>query len=96
MMLKVEIAVPVRRQMYSSVSFAGFSPEAEKARRLWCGIILEVAAAGPVAPPAEKCFRPKFPGIPRRADYRADASESFWQTFPVNRVCPGRPSLNGK
>ncbi len=55
-----------------------------------------MAAAGSVAPPAEKCFKPKFPDIPRRAEYGSDATEYFWRTFPVNTVCPGKPSLNGK
>ncbi len=75
--------------MYRVGLFSGFSLEAERARRLWCDIIVEVAAAGPVAPPAEKCFKPKFPDIPRRAEYRSDATECFWRTFPVNTVCPG-------
>jgi len=55
-----------------------------------------VIAAGNVSLPAEKIFRPKFPNIPTRTEYRSAAGKDFWRHFPVNLVCPGKPSLKAK
>jgi hypothetical protein len=43
---------------------AGFSKEADGVRWMWAKLIMEIDAAGPVAVPKEKIFKPKFPGIP--------------------------------
>jgi hypothetical protein len=75
---------------------SGFSEEADRARRLWANLILEVEAAGPVAVPKEKIFKPKFPRIPVLDDYTKAAPEEFWAEFPEYYVCPAKPSLNGK
>jgi hypothetical protein len=65
-------------------------------RRRWIQLILKVAAAGPVTPPKEKFFKPKFPKIPVREDYRTLAPDGFWKNFLVNLTRPGKPSLNAK
>jgi hypothetical protein len=75
---------------------SGFSEEADKARRLWAKLIMEVEAAGPVAVPKEKIFKPKFPRILVLNDYTKAAPEEFWAEFPGYFVCPAKPSLNGK
>ena len=75
---------------------SGFSEEADRARRLWANLILEVEAAGPVAVPKEKIFKPKFPRIPVLDDYTKAAPKEFWAEFPEYYVCPAKPSLNGK
>jgi hypothetical protein len=75
---------------------AGFSEEADCARRLWAKLIIETEAAGPVPVPKEKVFKPKFPGIPVLGDYTRAAPEEFWVEFPKNFVCPAKPSLSGK
>jgi hypothetical protein len=49
-----------------------------------------------VWPEMIKVFKPKFPGIPKLECYKKLAPESFWENFPVNLVCPGKPSLNKK
>ena len=52
---------------------------------------------GPGPPEAvSKRFKAKFPGIPARADYRVPAGQDFWGCFPVNLVCPAKPSLRAK
>jgi hypothetical protein len=43
-----------------------------------------------------KKFKPKFPDIPVRAEYRSAAPPEFWEKFPKHTVCPGKPSLNGR
>jgi hypothetical protein len=55
--------------------------------------VLEAAAAGPTPPAALKQFKPKFPNIPVRTDYRRPAGSEFWTEFPTNFICPGKPSL---
>jgi hypothetical protein len=47
-------------------------------------------------PVVTKMFKPKFPNIPRLADYKKLAPANFWAEFPVNLVCPGKPSLKIK
>jgi hypothetical protein len=34
----------------------------------------------------KKEFKPKYPGIPRRKDYKTPAPAEFWRNFPVNSV----------
>jgi hypothetical protein len=43
-----------------------------------------------------KEFKPKFPDIPVLDDYKKVAPALFWYKFPVNLVCPGKPSLISK
>jgi hypothetical protein len=39
-------------------------------------------------------FKPKFPDIPVRIEYRTAAPPEFWEKFPKHLVCPGKPSLS--
>jgi hypothetical protein len=55
-----------------------------------------VVTAGSVEPPATKKFRPKFPNIPVRTEYRSAAPPDFWKKFPKHLVFPGKPSLSSK
>jgi hypothetical protein len=75
---------------------AGFSPETAAVRQRWVSLILAVVAAGSMPPPAMKKFKPKFPDIPVRAEYRSAAPPEFWDKFPKHLVCPGKPSLISK
>jgi hypothetical protein len=43
-----------------------------------------------------KKFKPKFPDIPVRAEYKSAAPPEFWDKFPKHTVCPGKPSLISK
>ncbi len=75
---------------------AGFSPECEEARRYWTARILAVAGAEVSFREKVKEFKPKFPDIPVLDDYKRVAPALFWDKFPVNLVCPGKPSLISK
>jgi len=55
-----------------------------------------VLGSGGPPPAATKTFKPKFPLIPRLEDYSVAAPKEFWDEFPVNLVCPGRPSMKAK
>ncbi len=72
---------------------SGISVEAVRTRQLWERLVIEAATAGPTPPVAAKKFKPKFPGIPVRDDYRRPADTEFWIEFPTNFNCPGKPSL---
>ena len=43
-----------------------------------------------------KVFKPKYPGIPVRENYRTPANPEFWSNFPTNLTCPAKPSLSAK
>ncbi len=76
--------------------YAGFSREQEEARRWWVARILEIASSDPRTKIKMKEFKPKFPNIPKLADYKILAPEQFWREFPVNLTCPGKPSIKVK
>jgi len=58
--------------------------------------ILEIASNDPRTKIKMKEFKPKFPNIPKLADYKVLAPEEFWREFPVNLTCPGKPSMKVK
>jgi hypothetical protein len=69
------------------------SIEAVRTRQMWERLVIDAAAAGLTPPVAAKNFKPKFPDIPVRDDYRRPADTEFWIEFPTNFNCPGKPSL---
>jgi len=71
-------------------------PETARIRRMWELRVLEAVAAGPTPPVPLKQFKPKFPNIPVRDEYREPAGSCFWTEFPTNFNCPGKPSLKKK
>ena len=75
------------------VTVTGVCPETARTRRVWELQVLDAVAAGPTPPVPLKQFKPKFPNIPVRDEYRKPAESGFWAEFPTNFNCPGKPSL---
>jgi len=78
------------------MAVAGFSKEAETARRGWIARVMSVIMAAAVFSEGVKTFKPKFPDIPVLNSYRGTAPDYFWDKFPSYLICPGKPSLNRK
>ena len=62
----------------------------------WRKAFEEAAAAGAPPVPAQKIFKPRFPGIRRLQSYESDPGNEFWSTFPSNLSEEINPLFDGE
>ena len=72
---------------------AGCSAELLNCRRDWTAVVITVLRNSQPPVARTKSFKPKFPRIPLRKEYKTNADQNFWGAFPRNLVCPAKPSL---
>ncbi len=79
------------------VTVTGVCPETARTRRVWELRVLDAVAAGPTPPVPLKQFKPKFPNIPVRVEYRRGRRAARRRVRPAPSVTlsslPGQPDI---
>ena len=69
-------------------TFTGASTEALMVFDWWANRMKATLSLPTPADQGKKDFKPKWPRILRRPEYKSDATADWWATFPQNLVCP--------
>ena len=78
------------------IVIAGYSQQKRGVWNRWRKAFEEAAAAGAPPVPAQKIFKPRFPGIRRLQSYESDPGNEFWSTFPSNLSEEINPLFDGE
>jgi len=76
--------------------FTGIPDYYKEAWNSWAHLWSDVSSTPhpPIPPP--KVFKPKYPEIPRRASYRRQFKDQWWDKFLTHYVCPGESLVGAK
>ena len=78
--------------MYSTT--VGWSQQTRGAWHGWLQRFREASEGQQLPEPELSKFKPRFPDIPKREDYKEPAGEKFWEQFPANNVLKAVPGIS--
>ena len=72
----------------------GWSQQTRGAWHGWLQRFREASKGQQLPEPELSKFKPRFPDIPKREDYKEPAGEKFWEQFPANNVLKAVPGIS--